>query len=110
MTQSCVRKGSDVGAQCFVHLRKALPRNLGPCRWTLWSHGLLHAPSGQDPPFLGVPGGRRLWAGLSAARALLPGWRVPSSHTVGSQTTCWAPGSVLQADGRLKSSQEAEPE
>lgn len=96
---------------------KAWPRNFifscphhGPCWWTLWSHGLPHAPSGQDPLFLGAPGSRRLWAGLSAARPLLPVWWVPSSHTVGSQGTCWAPGPVLQADGQLKSGREAEPE
>lgn len=105
------RKGSIQAAKRCVHLRKALLRNLvfnrpphGPHRWTLWSHSTPHAPSGQDPPLLGVPGGRRFWAGLPAARSA-PCRTVAVGQSLcpllahcGSQNTCGAPGTVLQAD------------
>lgn len=88
----------------------------GPHRWTLWSHSTPRAPSGQDPSLLEVPGGRRFWAGLSAARSApcrtvaVQQSLCPLLSTVEARTTCGEPGTALQADEPAEGKRRGRPE
>lgn len=110
-------EGAGCGAQRYGHPGKVRPRNFifscPPPRALLVDSvvpRLTPCPLRPGPSFSGGSWGQEALGRAACCQGPAPCVAGALPHTVGSQSTCWAPGPGLQADGQLKSGREAEPE